>query len=633
MMKKLPKKMVKEYQDSPSIVYFLLENKAFTLGAVAILAFMLRFLLALQGDEMLEALGKGLEFSSIVSASLIAVLLYFKDAVNMQIVKRISESEHTTVFGLGEFSIALLNSEVLNKSNSYIIFEKNVQNDKVEYFRKAGMGVVKGDAFDREHLERLNFQTMSYAIIALGNDRLNMELASIIIDYYKDKKIDTPIKLAVHIINQDLNALFHQEFVSTEDAKKYPIDIHTFSFYEEAAESFFEQNFVDGESNEIINSSEEYHIVVAGNGELALNIIFQAAKIAHLPNENRLIVHIVDKEAQKLKKQLVKRYTGIEEAISIETLDIDDETIEYFKDELWFIKNLTHVIVCYDDEERNLKIFIDLFNKTYLQSAADNALKTRINFAIFNDYNMSNKIDKNHELFKHCFSFADVKTICTRENLLDEKNDLISKLVHQNYAEKYAPNELYDLQNGVDIEKILHKWYHQSKLSDKLSSMAQAKHIPMKLKALGLKSIKSDKAPKELLENNRRLLDAALKDDRDALRLDDAFLQDYSKELPKLWGDETSKKSINIHYFPKEYKTMFEKLLRAEHNRWNAFHYSNGWTYNEVKSKPKKEHDCLMPLAEFQKAELQLTVIYDIYAILYIPNYLANAGYEIKERE
>lgn len=623
--------MIKNYKNSPSIVYFLLENKAFTLGAVAIVAFLLRFLLALQGNELLEALGKGLEFASIVSASLVAVLLYFKDAVNMQIVKRISESEHTTVFGLGEFSIALLSNEVLNRSNSYIIFEKNIQNDKIEYFRKAGMGVVKGDAFDREHLERLNFQTMSYAIIALGNDRLNMELASIIIDYYKDKKIDTPIKLAVHIINQDLNALFHQEFVSTKDTKKYPIDIHTFSFYEEAAESFFEQNFVDGQSDEIIKSSEDYHIVVAGNGELALNIIFQAAKIAHLPNENRLIVHIVDKEAQKLKKQVVKRYTGIEKVISLETLNIDDETIEYFKEEIWFIQNLTHVIVCYDDEERNLKILIDLFNKTYLTSAVDNTLKTRVNFAIFNDYNMSNKIDTNQEFFKQFFSFADVKTICTRENLLDEKNDLISKLVHKNYADNYTPNALYDLQNAIELKDILNKWYHESKLSDKLSSMAQSKHMPMKLKALGLQSVKSNKSPKELLEHNRRLLDAVLKDDRDALGLDDAFLQDYSKELPKIYGDETSKKSINIRYFPKEYKTMFEKLVRAEHNRWNAFHYLNGWRYNEIKSKPKKEHDCLMPLTEFQKPELQLTVIYDMYAILYIPNYLANAGYEIIE--
>ena len=90
-----------------------------------------------------------------------------------------------------------------------------------------------------------------------------------------------------------------------------------------------------------------------------------------------------------------------------------------------------------------------------------------------------------------------------------------------------------------------------------------------------------------------------------------------------------AKEPIDIKYFPGEYSLMLEKLIRAEHNRWNAFHYLNGWTFSEVKSKPKKQHDCLKPLSDFYKPELQLTVIYDMYSILYIPNYLANAGFEI----
>ena len=620
-------KIISNYKNSSNIVYFLLENKSLTLVIVAVLAFFARFFLALQSHEALEALGDALEFASIMSGSMIAILLYFKDTVNMQLVKRISESGHTTVFGLGEFSISLLTNEVINKNNSYIIFEKNTQNDKIDHFRKAGMGVVQGDAFDSEHLEKLNFQTMDYAIVALGNDRLNMELASSIIDYYKLKKIDTPIKIVVHIINQDLNALFHQKFIAPETDKKQQIDIQTFSFYEEAAESFFEQNFVDGQSRDILESDEAYHIVVAGDGELALNIIYQAAKIAHLPNENKLTIHVVDKDAQKFKKQVIKRYIGIEKVISLEAVNLDDDTLEYFTEkELWFKKNLTHVIVCYDDEEKNLKISTDLFNKTYLASAVDKTLKTRVNFAIFNTYTMSHKVDVDKENFKQFFSFADVKTICTRENLLDEKNDLIAKLVHNAYADEYAPYQLHDLKDKTVLEKIRNKWYDASKLSDKLSSIAQSKHMPMKLKALRLESAKSTKSPKDLLEHNRKIFDASLKDDRDSLGLSDTFLQEYSKELPKLWGD---KSNIEIRYFPKEYTTMLEKLIRAEHNRWNAFHYLNGWKYNETKSKPKKEHNCLLPLKEFKTPELQLTIIYDMYAILYIPNYLANAGYEI----
>ena len=591
------------------------------MGIIATLAFIIRFILAIQTNNIANALSNSLEFASIISASVIAVLLYFKDAVNLQIVKKISENPHTVVFGLGEFSSALLENEILT-NNRYIIFEKNIQNDKIEYFRKYGMGVVEGDALSSEQLEKLNFTTMDYAVIALGNDRLNIELATNIMQYYISKEISTNIKLVVHIINQDLNALFHQKLITQNKEKKGQIDIQTFSFYEEAAETFFEENFVDGDSSEIMQSSDDYHIVIVGDGELASNLIYQAAKLAHLPNENKLHIHIVDKDAHAFKRKIIKRYTGILKVVDLEAVDIDSNTVEYFqKEKLWFQDNLTHVIVCYDDEEKNVNITTDLFNKTYLSDAVDGILETRVNFAIFNAYHMSSKIDADKESFKQFFSFGDVKKICTRENLLDEKSDLIAKLVHHEYAEEYNPKELIDVNN----KQVLKKWYDASRLSDRLSSKAQSKHIDMKLKAMGLKKVLSNKKPSELLKINRKIFDEKLVADRASLGLSDEFLQEYSQELSKFYSGE----AFEVKYFPQEYKTLFEKLIRAEHNRWNAFHYLNGWTYDKVKSKPKKKHNCLLPLAEFKKPELQLTVIYDIYAILYIPNYLANAGYEI----
>ncbi|MEA2047713.1 MAG: NAD-binding protein [Campylobacterota bacterium] len=620
------------YNKSPSLVYFLLENKAFTLGVVAVFAFILRFGLSIKNNDWVESLGNGLEFASILSASFIAMLLYFKEAINKQLINQISKIEHTAVFGLGEFSTALLESEVKEENNAYIIFEKNLLNEKIEHFRKSGMGVVEGDAFSTEHLEQLNFKTISFAIISLGNDRLNIELATIIIEYYKSKKITTPIKLLVHVINQDLNTLFHQNFISQESSEG-KIDIQTFSFYEEAAETFFEHNFVDGDNDEIISSNDGYSIVVAGDGELALNIIYQAAKVAHLPNENTLNIHLVDKEAQKFKNRVIKRYSGIEKVLNLHTHNMNDEDFSYFnKDDgsVWFEKNLTHVIIAYDDQEKNIKIATDLFNKTYLENATDKTLKTKVSFAIFNAYTISGKIDADKDSFAQFFSFADIGNICTRENLLDEKHSLISKLVHHNYAQKYAPVSLLDLDDK-EVKKIMYeKWYNNSKLSDKLSSIAQAKHMKMKLKALRLQSIPSKKSQDKLIEINREVFDTKLSLDRESLGLSDSFLQDYSDALPKLW--EEGLEPIDIKYFPKKYTTMLEKLIRAEHNRWNAYHYLNGWTFKEKTMKTKKEHACLKPLSEFDVPELQLTVIYDIYSILYIPNYLANAGYEIIEK-
>jgi len=42
------------------------------------------------------------------------------------------------------------------------------------------------------------------------------------------------------------------------------------------------------------------------------------------------------------------------------------------------------------------------------------------------------------------------------------------------------------------------------------------------------------------------------------------------------------------------------------------------------KDKVKKSHPCLKPIYEFKELNLQIT-------ILYMPNYLANAEYELKK--
>lgn len=644
-------KMTKKNKNSPSIVYYLLEKKAITVAIVCILSFILRFALA-YSTGWVDALGNALEFASIVSASVIAVLIFFKDAVNDQIVKAILKREHTVIFGLGEFNGELLKNEKAAKNRDCIIFEKNTNNDKLELFKKFSMGVVLADVFDEGILNKLNFENMGYGVISLGKDRLNVELATLIIEQYikentvsnKEAEENTarPLKLVVHIINQDLNALFHQKFISqssTDNAKKscnnLQMDIQTFSFYEEVAEAFFEDDhvFVDGENNAILNSDEDYHMVVAGNGELAFNIIYQAAKLAHLPNENKLTLHLVDKQASAFKNRVIKRYPGILEVISLEALDLDSESRPYFEQNLWFKKHLTHVIACYDDEERNLNLATDLFNHTYLSSAVEQKLTTRISFAIFNNYNMSAKVDADKDSFKQLFTFGDVKTICTRANLLDEKHELIAKLVHSAYAEKYNPRELHDLTNPKVLKEINDKWYNSLKLNKKLSNKSQSQHMDMKLKALGLEKVKSKKEVTELLSINSTLFDSTLKSERDSLGLDDKFIIDYSLELPKIWDDNLE--PIQIKYFPKgskESSCMLEKLIKAEHNRWNAFHHLNGWTYKEERSDLKKEHDCLKPLSEFTEPKLQLTVIYDLYSILYIPNYLANAGYEIIKR-
>ena len=138
---------------------------------------------------------------------------------------------------------------------------------------------------------------------------------------------------------------------------------------------------------------------------------------------------------------------------------------------------------------------------------------------------------------------------------------------------------------------------------------------------------KSNENKKTLLGKNIKIFDEILNPLLEQSRTGYDSIHESSLELEKFWSNQ----DYEIKYLPLEYKTLFEKLIECEHERWNAFHYINGWEFSEEKNKGKKLHNCLKSIRDFKEKELQITILYDIYSILYLPNYLASAGYEIKE--
>ncbi|RLA73291.1 MAG: hypothetical protein DRG30_06500 [Epsilonproteobacteria bacterium] len=88
----------------------------------------------------------------------------------------------------------------------------------------------------------------------------------------------------------------------------------------------------------------------------------------------------------------------------------------------------------------------------------------------------------------------------------------------------------------------------------------------------------------------------------------------------------------SVDKFPSDFgRELIDKIARAEHNRWNAFHYLGGWSYNEKREDRAKEHDCLIPIEEFETDDLKDTYKYDLASVYYIPVYLAKSGYGVVE--
>lgn len=796
--------------------------------------------------------------SAILTITITIIRVFVKDSLDKNQVKRTFRKDHIAVFGLGEASRSFLSSYSKgDRKKRIVIIESDPNNKKLEEYRNMGYGVVVGDSLSESTLQRLNFKRMKYAIIAMGSDGINIELAKRIITKYKEDQIKTEIKLIIHILNRDLDTLFVQNLELTDlkknkdehnekvddskgwpidnlrnvlcpkkidknkgnneqnkneqndNAQKFKIDIKIFSFFNEAAEGLFEDYNIDGDSSKYLKSDKTFRSILIGDGELVKSVIYQMALISHLPNENTHKVYIVDKDASgllvKIEKHLhygKEKDSGNNEKypkFEIEAVDIDKNSNDYFTNPVWTNDDLVNVIIAHDTEAENLDLAIELFNRTYMSKAMDETDKEnipKIIFAVYEQLLLSEIINSNEEAFKYFYTFGNSEKVLSYTSLIEEEKDLIARLIHSGYEGAY--NSIVGYSKGVDNsntndnkesgknwaeslknywkkavnfvwyrpltaifckredveDPIKIKWYDSAIYGDKLSSIAQAKYIDMRLKAMGLmrryvfedakkkysvsfenrvendklvqfenemkklmfekedasedthkkntilfkinygfensnkkykilikkerKSIvfklestktkeknNEQKVIKEmLLDINKAILTKIFMEDEKLTKgkyysngiLQKGELKDYSSEVTKYnievkaFEDDLEKKSGNlkenrkklneyseklfdskyeVKYFPKDYNTLFEKMIRMEHNRWSAFQYLNGWEYSKIKDKNKKEHDCLKSIKEFKEKRLQISTINDIYSFLYLPKYLAEAGYEI----
>ena len=528
---------------------------------------------------------------------------------NYLVVFSAIKNSYTLVVGMGENNRHYLNSERGNEKD-IVVVERDADNPYIKRFITKGFGVQIGDILNRDIFDKLRLKNMGTAIISTGNDKINLEILVRMIAYFDGLKHK---RLYVHLEDFKLKSLFSEAIIEDDNS-----EIVTFSFYELAVQKLLQEYSILGDKFEIAQSDESFSVAIIGSGDLALQLVYQLANLAHLPNENKLTIYCVDKNSERFIRKVKNSFIHIDKIKSLELKAIskDVSDLDFYEQSLWYEENLTNIFITKEVEELNLNIALDFYNKSYIKSISEDKLRIKILFASYKYKELFGSINKNKEKFKQFHTFANASEIFRRETLLNEELDRISKLIHYGYGDIYEPKALVGVSQQVD-----EKWFQKASLTDKVSSRMQGMHIDIKLLALGLKKFKSKKTAKELLVINQKIFREKL----GFVDISDEKLKEYSKELEKAYAGE----EFEVKYFPKTFNTLFERLVRSEHNRWNAYHYLHGWSYNSVKNKAYKEHDCLLSMDKFDNPNIQLTAIYDIYAVLYIPNLLASVGYEI----
>jgi len=527
------------------------------------------------------------QFLAILTTLLGVSILVFRDFINTLMIYKIQRcNPYNLIVGLNQQSRTLL-----DKEERYIIIEEDNKHKDIEKLKNSTQGIIVGNYWDS--IRQLKLHKLQHAIISTGNDRQNIALSKYILEHSEGKKAQT---IHTQITNRDLNALFQQNII--KHASK-DISVVTYSLYENMAKQLFREHSILGEQRAIIESTQEYSMVIVGSSPLAMELIYHISLLAHLPNQNHLKLYCINTDAQKFCSKVEMLFSNISEIphMSIVPVELDSQSIEFYRDDIWQSSNLTNIYIATDDEEQNLDIAINLQDTTYVQDIAHSRFKSKVHFAIYHNLGLSGEIDKNKVAFKNFYSFADISKASTQEIVIDDELDTLAQLIHYDY----------DGNKDEDTE-AMHKSWLKLTPHNRESNKAQALHIDTKLLSLGLQRVKSDKSTEELIVENKRVVFDKLFGDGEVVDID---------------GYSTDK-------FPSDFgREMLDKIARAEHNRWNAFHYLGGWSYNKDIEKSAKEHDCLIPIEEFQSERARDSYRYDLASVYYIPVYLAKSGYGV----
>jgi len=613
--------IIKDYKSSTNKPVFFLNNRRIILFAVASFAFSLGLIGYIVSDQtngffdvmnstialfwgdfkddnnILLDLAKSLAFLFVFSG---AIFVFFSSKVNDWIVKNVQKKPYNLIIGLSSQNQHYIDSQ--EHTDSTLVIEADSSHKAIETYRKKGLGVISAKA--EEAIDTLDHpDNLEKCIISTGSDRQNIALA-----LKQIEKISTNKKRSIYVRvdNRDLSVLFQDHIKVVGSQTEKGIDLIPHSLQTIICRQLFKEHSVlGGLQSKLINSDQPFNIIVVGSSKLAIEIIYHLAILAHLPNQNHLTIHLIDNEAKMFCDNIEKRFPGISQIpqLHLVPLELNNESLEFYRDAIWHSPNLTNIIIATDTDDKNLDIAVNLQDTTYIQETTNKGqFLTRVLFTISSHAGLGSKISDNEETFANFHAFGDLSQASSEGNLIDEDLELIAKLINHGY------NNL-PVDKRINEDDLHDEWMALS-LHKKESNRAQAIHIDTKLTCLGLKKMKSAESFDDLLDKSCQALDQV---------------------IPERATIEPKLIDYTAADFPDTFNSLPDKLARAEHNRWNAFHYLSGWKYNEKQVDESKLHNCLRPLEEFKTDELRALYGYDLAAVIYIPLYLAHAGYELKK--
>ena len=489
-------------------------------------------------------------------------------------------SGHTIVCGVGHKGGGLV-GDLLDsrKDERVVIIERNEEAEKLNDSHKSGALCIIGDATTKSVLQAAGV-TRARCIIALtGDDNDNLEIGLAASETWDERSqagaarclwrwlgqvlaVGTPpdtLQIFVHIGDPQLRDLLQRS--GTLNSPNNSITIRPFNYFVNTARVLLENNPL-----EVLNVENTLaaavHVVVPEitvGGQIQA-LIVQIARIGHYSNGRPVEVHILSPQAEQEVASLREAYPFIDRCCNLTTAPTKSAA-SYGPNAAQAAQFVVSkipaaavtVFASFNDEQDALAQALAVAEKV------KHLPGVRIVLPVDSASPVAAIVKHNADL-KRCVRLVPpVQKVCGTEAVLWHKLDKIAQVIHANWYRDEATKP------EDKRKKATFKPWDELTEAQKDSNRSQADHILVKIRAAGL------------------------------------TVEEAADE--KQW-----KQAVAL---------IIEDLARAEHVRWCAEKWMDGWEYDATRNDELKRHNNLVPYEELDEA----TKKYDRESVYALPQY------------
>jgi hypothetical protein len=449
-----------------------------------------------------------------------ALLLAFGSLCRDEIrVFRLGHSKrHVVVCGVGDKASALIR-DLRAKRRRIVAIDLNTCKHSMHSMDSANLFALEDDATQPECLEYARVRTAGEVFITTGNDSLNIEIASQVINLVRNlgrARRFGRLACHVHLVDRKTSELFHQHQVFREAAVQ--VDVRTFNVYENAARLLW-RRYLLVRGPLAVTDRRRMHVVIGGLGQMGEAVLLRVVKSGHYANGCKPAITVVDRNVAAVQGRILYRYPRLETLCDLDFVEAEiglPDTARRVGACLAAADEIGTVVLCAGNDNENFASALQWASEL---SQKDVPIYVRLALAT-GLAELLNAERSSSALARQIDAFGLVSDCCSEAAVLEDGICQFASRFHGAYKRNR-------LAAGINpaTDKALKDW-NELDPDFRESSCEQAEHMEVKLRTFGY-STDREKGP-----------------------------------FPTTFTDD-----------------QFLVLARMEHARWCAERWLAGWTY------------------------------------------------------